>query len=39
MDSTANIENNHVNIRAFVDERTQTFEFILNELRNFVKKI
>ncbi len=38
MDSTANIENNHVNIRAFVDERTQTFEFILNELEILSKK-
>ena len=38
MDSIVNIENNHVNIRAFVDERTQTFEFILNELEILSKK-
>ena len=38
MDSTANIESNHVNIKSFVDERIKTFEHVLNELALLSKK-
>ena len=38
MDSTANIENNYANIRSFVEERTETFELVLNKLEVMSKK-
>ena len=38
MDSTVNIESNHVNIKSFVDERIKTFELVLSELEAISKK-
>ena len=38
MDSTVNIESNHVNIKSFVDERISTFELVLSELEALSKK-
>ena len=38
MDSTVNIESNHVNIKSFVDERIKSFELILSELEAVSKK-
>ena len=38
MDSTVNIESNHINIKSFVDERIKTFELVLSELEAMSKK-
>ena len=38
MDSTVNIESNHVNIKSFVDEKIKTFELVLSELEAISKK-
>ena len=38
MDSTVNIESNHVNTKSFVNEKIKTFELVLSELEAISKK-